>query len=338
MNVILHTVAFVSGAILDLIIGDPYSLPHPIRLIGSFIGYLDKKLLPDSLLNSANEKKIKRRGVVLVLLVLLSVFIASALAVTGSYLVHPVLGVIVESILTFYCFAAKSLKVESMKVAKALEAQDTETARFCVSMIVGRDTNCLDETGITKAAVETVAENTSDGVIAPMIYTAIGGPVLGLLYKAVNTMDSMIGYHNDRYEYFGTAAAKTDDFVNFIPARLSAVFIIMAAYLCSLFDKCFNGRNAWKIFKRDRFNHKSPNSAQTESACAGALGILLAGDAVYFGKVVHKPTIGEDMRPIEVEDIKRTNRLMYMSAFLCLMFCLGIIFALFSVFSFLPIG
>ena len=180
-------------------------------------------------------------------------------------------------------------------------------------MIVGRNTQNLTEEGITKAAVETVAENTSDGVIAPMLYTALGGPVLGFLYKAVNTMDSMIGYKNDRYLYFGRAAAKLDDAVNFIPARISACLMVAAA----VFLKGADQNRAWKIYRRDSRKHASPNSAQTESVCAGALGIQLAGDASYFGKIVKKPYIGDPVRKVETEDIKRTNRLMYITAFLC---------------------
>jgi len=196
-----------------------------------------------------------------------------------------------------------------MKVYKALADKDIEGARYAVSMIVGRDTAVLDEKGIIKAAVETVAENTSDGVIAPMLYLIIGGPVLGMTYKAINTMDSMIGYHNDRYEYFGRCAARLDDIVNYLPARLSALLMIAAAFI----GREFNGRHAVKIFKRDRYNHKSPNSAQTESVLAGALEVQLAGDAYYFGKLNKKPFIGDPVREIENEDIRRANRLMYIT-------------------------
>jgi adenosylcobinamide-phosphate synthase len=206
-------------------------------------------------------------------------------------------------------------------VYKALKANDTEKARKAVSMIVGRDTEKLDDEGIAKAAVETVAENTSDGVIEPLLYTAIGGPVLGFAYKAINTLDSMVGYHNDRYENFGSFSARLDDIVNFIPARISAGLMIISAYICGVFNGIYSGKRAVRIFKRDRFNHKSPNSAQTESVCAGALGIKLAGDASYFGKLVKKPYIGDAERNIENEDIKRAGRLMYISEFICFVFC-----------------
>jgi len=186
-------------------------------------------------------------------------------------------------------------------------------------MIVGRDTAALDEAGIIRAAVETVAENCSDGVIAPMLYLAVGGPVLGFLYKAVNTMDSMLGYKNDRYLHFGRAAAKLDDAVNYIPSRIGAWLMIMAAFLPG---REFDGKNALRIFIRDRFRHASPNSAQTESVCAGALGIRLGGDAVYFGKMVKKPYIGDARREEEEKDILRANRLLYRTAFLCEGICL----------------
>jgi adenosylcobinamide-phosphate synthase len=206
-----------------------------------------------------------------------------------------------------------------MKVMKELDKGDLAAARKAVSMIVGRDTEVLDQDGVARAAVETVAENLSDGVIAPMLYTAIGGPVLGLTYKAVNTMDSMIGYRNDRYMWFGAPAAKLDDFVNYIPARISALLLMAAS---ALGGKEFNAKDAYRIWKRDRFNHKSPNAAQTESTCAGALGLKLAGDSQYFGKIVHKPSIGDPLRPIEPQDIARVNKLMMISSLLGEVTCL----------------
>ena len=220
----------------------------------------------------------------------------------------------VESIMTYQILAVRSLKVESMKVYDALQTGTIEDARRAVSMIVGRDTACLDEAGVTKAAVETVAENTSDGVIAPMIALAVGGPFLGFLYKAVNTMDSMIGYKNDRYLLFGRTAAKLDDVVNYLPARISAYLMIAAAYLAG---RDFDGTRAFSVYRRDRRKHASPNSAHTEAVCAGALGVRLAGDASYFGKIVKKPYIGDDVRPVEISDIRRANRLLYVTAFLC---------------------
>ena len=204
-----------------------------------------------------------------------------------------------------------------MKVYQKLKENDLPGARYAVSMIVGRDTENLSETGVTKAAVETIAENTSDGVIAPLLFLALGGPALGFLYKSINTMDSMVGYKNDKYLYFGRAAAKFDDVMNFIPARLSAIMMILAAPLVKL-----DGASAWKIFKRDRLNHASPNSAQTEAVMAGALQVQLAGDAWYFGKKHEKPTIGDAVRPVEIEDIARANKLLYAASLLgMIVFC-----------------
>lgn len=317
-----HMIAFVCGFVLDLVFGDPHALPHPIRLIGTLISGLEKKLLK---LQMRDEKKEFYKGILLVVLVLFSTGAVAALVLVVAYWLHPVAGIVIESVMTYQILATKCLKDESMKVYQSLNEQGLEAGRVAVSMIVGRDTNVLDETGVVKAAVETVAENTSDGVIAPMLYTALGGPVLGFVYKAVNTMDSMVGYKNDKYLYFGRAAAKLDDVVNFIPARISAYLMIAAAYIGG---KAFDGKQAYRIYKRDRRNHASPNSAQTESVCAGALGIQLAGDASYFGKVVKKPYIGDAHRAVEREDIVRVNRLMYVTAVISEVLCLVIMFVL----------
>lgn len=312
-----HIIAFIAGFVLDLLIGDPHFIPHPVRLIGSLISFLDKRLNSDVKYNSSeNEANLTKykRGVLLVFTVIFATFAVSVIILVAAYSINLYAGVIVESVMTWQILATKCLRVESMRVYDALRTDGVEAGRRVVSMIVGRDTSVLDEAGVTRAAVETIAENTSDGVIAPMLYTAIGGPVLGFVYKAVNTMDSMLGYKNDKYMYFGRFAARLDDVVNFIPARISAYLMIIAAFIGG---RQFDGRNAYRIFKRDRFNHASPNSAQTESVCAGALRVQLAGDAVYFGKLVKKKYIGDRLREIEYEDIKRANRLMYITAFLC---------------------
>lgn len=327
-----HILAFFGGFLLDLLLGDPYCFPHPVRLMGSLISHLEKKLrgngmaeknLTEEELPEAAAMQKERRelqgGRILVAVVLLLTAAASGLLLAGAYLLHPCIGAAVETVMTYQILAAKCLKVESMKVYRSLTREGLEAARKAVSMIVGRDTAVLDEKGVAKAAIETVAENTSDGVIAPMLYLALGGPVLGFLYKAVNTMDSMVGYKNDKYLYFGRAAAKLDDFVNFIPARISAWLMILAAY-CGGRD--FSGKEARRIYKRDRRKHASPNSAQTESVCAGALGIQLAGDASYFGQWVRKPYIGDALREVEYEDIRRVNRLMYLTAWLGEILCL----------------
>ena len=318
-----HILAFFFGFLLDLLLGDPYWLPHPIRLIGSLISGLEKKLLGGR--TEKDRKKELKKGVLLVFLVLFITFSVSVMLIVGAYNIHPYLGVLVETIMSYQILATKCLKVESMKVYHCLQTEGLEAARKAVSMIVGRDTSVLDEEGVAKAAIETVAENTSDGVIAPMLYTALGGPILGFFYKAVNTMDSMVGYKNEKYLYFGRAAAKLDDFVNYIPARISAYLMICAAFIGG---KDYSGRDAYKIYKRDHRKHASPNSAQTESVCAGALGIRLAGTASYFGKMVKKPFIGDSLRNVEYEDIKRVNKLMYLTAWLCEMICLTLMVVL----------
>ena len=312
-----HSIAFLAGFLLDLCLGDPHWLYHPIRLVGAWIAWLEKKLHKEE--TPRNEKKERTEGTYLVFAVLLVTGLCVVGILTFAYLLHPAVGVIVESVMTYQILATKCLKVESMRVYTCLKKGDLPAARQAVSMIVGRDTANLDETGVAKAAIETVAENTSDGVIAPMLYTALFGPILGFLYKAVNTMDSMVGYKNDKYLFFGRTAAKLDDVVNYIPARISAWLLIVAA---SFPGREFSGREAYRIFRRDRYQHASPNSAQTEAACAGALGIQLAGDAYYFGKKVEKPYIGDAIRPVEAEDIRRVNRLMYRAAWICEIACL----------------
>lgn len=303
-----HLAAILAGYLLDLCLGDPHSMPHPVRAIGNLIVWLEKYLRPAGK-KHATERGERRAGVLFVCLVLLVTGSVAGAILWISRLGGIWIQTVVEAVMTYYLLAARSLRDESMAVCWKLEAGEIEGARYAVSMIVGRDTKPLSEAGIARAAVETVAENASDGVIAPLFYLAIGGPLLGWLYKAVNTMDSMVGYKNDRYLHFGRAAAKLDDLVNLIPSRLAALLLIVSAYLLR-----YDGKNAYRIWRRDRRNHKSPNSAQTESACAGALGLRLAGDAWYFGKLVPKPYIGDEIHPIEPQDIRRVNRLMYGAA------------------------
>ena len=318
---IYHVAAFFLGFILDLLLGDPHFIYHPVRIIGNLIAFVEKRL------NRTDYSDNRRRnnGRILVFVVIASTGIVTAGILIIAYLINIYAGIVVEAIMTYQILAIKSLKDESMKVYYALKTEDLQASRQAVSMIVGRDTMELTQEGVAKAAVETVAENTSDGIIAPMIYTAIGGPVLGYVYKSINTMDSMVGYKNDRYMNFGRAAAKLDDIVNYIPARVSAVIMIAAAGILSFFSKKYDAKRAARIFKRDRYNHASPNSAQTEAVCAGALGLRLAGDASYFGKIVKKPYIGDEIRKIEKEDIVRANKLLYVSAFICELLCVIIL-------------
>ena len=306
--------ACVTGFILDFIFGDPAWIYHPVRIIGKGIE-LGERLLR----RISGEKHLTAAGAVLWLMIAGLSFLFPLGILLLAWKIHPGLCFALESFWCFQILAARSLCRESGKVYDRLQENDLPGARRAVSMIVGRDTESLSAEGVTKAAVETVAENTSDGVTAPLIYLMIGGAPLGFLYKAVNTMDSMLGYKNDRYLYFGRVPAGMDDIFNYIPARLTALLMIAAAYLTGL-----DGKNAWKIYRRDRKKHASPNAAQTESVCAGALRVQLAGDAVYFGKLYKKEFIGDSLRPIEPQDIRRTQRLMYVTALLVLFLCGGI--------------
>lgn len=332
--------ACIAGFLLDFILGDPRWLYHPVRIIGKEIALLERLLrrLADSKetqsdreqesvsgreqgrkMESGQEQTEKRRkrqiaaGALLWVCVAVPAFLVPFGLLILARRVHPALGFGLEAFWCYQIVAARCLCKESGRVYDRLREGDLAGARRAVSMIVGRDTENLSAEGVTKAAVETVAENTSDGVTAPLLYLMIGGAPLGFLYKAVNTMDSMLGYKNEKYLYFGRVPAKMDDIFNYIPARLTALFMLGAACLCRM-----DGKNAWKIYRRDRRKHVSPNAAQTESVCAGALRVQLAGDAVYFGKVHRKEFIGDSLRPIEPEDIKRAGRLMYVTAFLIL--------------------
>ena len=306
----------LGGFILDLLAGDPHWLYHPVRLVGKLIEITEKALRA---LFPKTEKGEKGAGI-LFALVVMGVTTAAVYGLCAlADRIHPTAALIVRTLLCYWLFAVRSLRDESMKVHAQLVREDLPAARKAVSMIVGRDTASLTQAGVAKAAVETVAENTSDGIIAPMLYMVIGGPVLGWLYKSINTMDSMVGYKNDRYLFFGRFAAKLDDVVNFIPARLSALFMIASCPLAGL-----DARQAFRIFRRDRYNHASPNSAQTEAVMAGALHVQLAGDAWYFGKLYKKKAIGDDDRPIEAEDIKRANRLLYACSVLSLLLMTGV--------------
>lgn len=306
--------ACMAGFALDFIFGDPAWIYHPVRMIGKGIE-LGERILR----RICGEKHLTAAGGVLWLMTAGLSFLFPLGLLFLAYRIHPGLGFALEAFWCFQILAARSLCRESTKVYDRLQENDLPGARRAVSMIVGRDTESLTAEGVTKAAVETVAENTSDGVTAPLIYLMIGGAPLGFLYKAVNTMDSMLGYKNDRYLYFGRVPAGMDDIFNYIPARLTALLMIAAAYLTGL-----DGKNAWKIYRRDRKKHASPNAAQTESVCAGALRVQLAGDAVYFGKLYKKEFIGDSLRPIEPQDIRRTQRLMYVTALLVLFLCGGI--------------
>ncbi len=302
-------ISLLAGYILDLIIGDPHNFPHPVRMIGKLIEAVENKFRKII----RNEQGERRYGAALWFIVVGVSLIIPFLILFLLSKINMTLSIIAESIMCYYILAARSLRDESMKVYHALRNNNISEAKKYLSYIVGRDVENLNTSSIAKAAVETIAENTSDGVIAPMVFIIIGGAPLGFMYKAINTLDSMVGYKNEKYLNFGRFSALADDAANYIPSRLSAVLMIAAAYILKM-----DYKNAYKIFKRDRYNHKSPNSAQTESVCAGALNLMLGGNNYYKGILVQKPTIGDDMREVETEDIKRANRLMYTTSLLCL--------------------
>lgn len=304
----ISLVALVMGYILDLIFGDPYWMPHPVRFIGNLISLLEKVIRR---FISKTKRGEYIGGIILTAIVVSISMVIPLIIILIAKTINKYLALIVESFMCYQILATKSLKVESMKVYDELAKNDLPSARKAVSMIVGRDTKDLTFSGVAKAAVETVAENTSDGIIAPMIFIAIGGAPMGFFYKAINTMDSMVGYKNEKYMNFGRFAAKLDDVVNYLPARISAYQMILSSFFLR-----YDYKNAFKIYKRDRYNHASPNSAQTESVCAGALDVQLAGNAYYFGKLYEKPTIGDDIREINYDDIKKANRLLYCTSFI----------------------
>lgn len=338
MIIILHAIAFLGGFLLDSILGDPNYFFHPVRLIGLLISSLDTWLMGDR--ESSDEKKSSGddipnykaksgqdkteliKGVFMTLTVTAAAAALSFVILFAAYEISSVLGCVIELIMTYQIMAARCLEKESMKVYTRLKENDISGARQAVSMIVGRDTDILDAEGVARAAVETVAESTCDGVIAPMLYTALGGPVLGMIYKAINTLDSMLGYKSRRYMFFGRASAKLDDFANWLPARIGALLLIAAAGFAR---GEADSANALRIWRRDARKHASPNAGQCEAAVAGALHIRLAGDTVYGKRIVRKPYIGDASRNVSAEDIKITNKLMYIAAIISLiLFLLGI--------------
>ena len=304
-----HILALLLGFCVDLILGDPRWLPHPVQGMGWLIGVLERGLR--RIFSSSPRGQLAAGGCLVVLVVGLTGVTTGGVLYLAE-LVHPALCFLLEVVICWQILAAKSLRTESMKVVRALETGSLDDGRRAVSMIVGRDTTQLSEEEVLNAAVETVAENTADGILAPLIWAAVLGPVGGMCYKAVNTMDSMVGYKNDRYLYFGRTAAKLDDVCNFLPSRIAGLLMCLAA--CFGFD----ASGAWRIFRRDRKNHLSPNSAQTEAACAGALGLQLGGAHLYFGKMVEKPTIGDASGTVCRADVRRANDLALITAILAL--------------------
>jgi adenosylcobinamide-phosphate synthase len=302
--------ALLLGFMLDLLFGDPQGFPHIVRFFGFLISKLERIFWKETGNNRFN-------GLIFTLIVLLIGSGIPLLLILLAYWASPIAGFLVETLVCYQCIAVKDLRVESERVYNALKAGDIAGARFAVSRIVGRDTENLDEAGLIRATVETVAENTADGVVSPLFYMALGGGAAACFYKAANTMDSMVGYKSERYIHFGCAAARLDDALNFLPSRLSALAMIVAAFLFR-----YDGNAAFRIWRRDRSNHASPNAAQTEAACAGALGLRLAGPAYYQGILEDKPEIGDAVQAITIGDIKRSINLLYGSSFIMFMFSL----------------
>lgn len=291
--------ALIIGFVLDLIIGDPHNPYHPVRIIGNWAINLE------NIFRKVYKNNLKLAGGLAWLCIIIPTFLITLIIVKVAFFIHPLVGIMVEGVLIYFCISAKGLKVEGLKVIKTLESGDLEKARHQLSYIVGRDTKSLDETSIVRAVIETVAENMSDGIIAPILFAGLGGAPLAMAYKAVNTCDSMFGYKNEKYMEFGFVSAKLDDVFNYVPARLTGYFIVIAAFILG-----FDYKQSYRIYKRDRYNHTSPNSAHPEAAVAGALGIKLGGANYYFGKLVEKPTIGDETKAIEIKDLYDTNRIL----------------------------
>lgn len=308
----------ILGYIMDLVFGDPYWFPHPVRFIGKLISKTEKFIRK----HAKSEESLKYWGILMWLVPVVTTALVTALIVKIASF-NKYVEIFVSAFIIYTTLSTKCLKDEATKIYKVLETGDIKKSRVQLSYIVGRDTTNLSQSEIIRATVETVAENTVDGTISPMFYGFFFGPVGAMTYKAINTLDSMVGYKNDKYLNLGCVSAKLDDVANFIPARLTAIFMPLGAFLCGM-----NGLNSFKIAIRDRKNHKSPNCAFAEGAAAGAIGVQLGGTNIYFGKEVYKPTIGDKKRELENYDIVRMNKLMYattanalliLSALFCIM-------------------
>ena len=308
----------ILGYIMDLVFGDPYWFPHPVRFIGKLISKTEKFIRK----HAKSEESLKYWGILMWLVPVVTTAVVTTFIVKIASF-NKYVEIFVSAFIIYTTLSTKCLKDEATKIYKVLETGDIKKSRVQLSYIVGRDTTNLSQSEIIRATVETVAENTVDGTISPMFYGFLFGPVGAMTYKAINTLDSMVGYKNDKYLNLGCVSAKLDDVANFIPARLTAIFMPLGAFLCGM-----NGANSFKIAIRDRKNHKSPNCAFAEGAAAGAMGVQLGGTNIYFGQEVYKPTIGDKKRELENYDIVRMNKLMYattanalliLSALFCIM-------------------
>ena len=301
-------VILLLSSVLDFIFGDPLKLPHPIVYIGKLISGLEKLLSPDS------TKRDMPKGILIFILTVAISYVIPFVVLLILYRINFWLGLILEIFWSFQILAARTLSIEAYKVKKYLDKGNLKEARRALSMIVGRDTSKLTEEDITKAVVETVSENTTDGIVSPLIAIAIGGAPLGFAYKAINTLDSMIGYKSEKYFYFGKASAILDDVVNYLPARLTGISMCFASALIS----GLSAKDAWRVMMRDHAKHASPNGGWTEGATAGALGVRLGGDATYFGVLYKKASLGDPKRTIESCDIAKATKLMWISSIIVL--------------------
>ncbi|MBN1056254.1 cobalamin biosynthesis protein [Clostridium botulinum] len=303
------------GFFLDLIIGDPENPIHPVRIIGNFASKLEK------LTRKLFKKCLKIGGLLTWLIVISITFLINffILKIVSDF--NKYLGIFLGGVVIYFCISAKGLVTEGYKVISLVRKDDIKVARKQLSFIVGRDTENLDKQDIIRAVIETIAENMSDGIIAPIFYAGLGGAPLAMAYKAVNTLDSMFGYKNDKYMEFGYFSAKLDDVFNYIPARITGFLIVLSAMILG-----YDYKRSFKIYKRDRYNHSSPNSAHPEAAMAGILGVQLGGENYYFGKLVKKQTIGESIKEIEVLDVDKTSKVLYCSAILSYILSIILIF------------
>lgn len=301
------------GYILDMVIGDPNNPLHPVR----GIGYVASKF--EKIFRFFLKENLKLAGLLVWILTVGLVFMVTLGIVKGARVSNIYFGIVLEGILIYFCISSKGLIVEGYKVIKFLFKDDLEGARKQLAYIVGRDTGSLSKEGVIRAVVETIAENMADGIIAPLFYAGIFGAPLAFAYKAVNTLDSMFGYKNDKYIEFGYFSAKLDDVFNYIPARITGLLIILSSLILG-----YDYKNSLKVFKRDRYNHTSPNSAHPEAAMAGALGVQLGGANYYFGKLVQKPTIGNKTKEIKISDVNKTEKVLYLTSFIGLLIALGI--------------
>lgn len=305
-------IPFTVGYVLDLIIGDPHKFPHPVRAIGLLVKNVEKVLY-------RGKSLLRFKGLLLFIIVSTITFLITYFLVHYSSYLNKYIGYLISTILIFQILATKSLFTETNKVYKSLKNGDLVNAKRELSYLVTRDCENMEEEDVVRSTIETISENIVDGVTSPLFYILLGGAPLGMLYKAINTLDSMVGYKNSRYSDFGFFSAKFDDVVNFIPARLTSAIILI-----SIFILRYNFTNAIKILRRDNNMHSSPNSGWAEAPVAGALNITLGGKVSYFGKVHHKPELGDNIKGPEIDDIRKTHFILLSTSIISFIISAGV--------------